>query len=214
MRSQPSLRNLRLSDNCLPVATLHRAICSQPPVFGVNAEASKGDVELEDEDIDAGAWGDPDLDLDPHADGEANGEAEDYEPGEGDGEEGDDEGGWEMEVHVNPICQVAARLWVDLPAWAKGAWGASVRPSVGAPNCCRVMHSPLHQDLESSSEIFFPGVWQSPGQSWGVRGMLGCAAGPGAAAGGDAAADGGHRVGCVCRANTWSACVTALAAEG
>lgn len=79
----------------------------------VNAEASKGDVELEDEDIDAGAWGDPDLDLEPHAIGEANGEAEDYEGGEGDGEEGDDEGGWEMEVRLNPLCQVAARLSVD-----------------------------------------------------------------------------------------------------
>ncbi len=62
------------------------------------AEAGKGDVELEDDDLDAGAWGDPDLDLEPHADGEANGEA-DYERPEGEPEEGeDDEGGWEMEV--------------------------------------------------------------------------------------------------------------------
>lgn len=55
-------------------------------------------MELEDEDLDAGAWGDPDLDLEPHADGEENGEA-DYDRADGDAEDGnDDEGGWEMEV--------------------------------------------------------------------------------------------------------------------
>lgn len=57
------------------------------------AEVSKDDVDLGDEELDPGAWGDPDLDLEP---GEANGVAEmDHEEGEP-GEEA--EGGWEMEV--------------------------------------------------------------------------------------------------------------------
>ena len=53
-------------------------------------------MELGDEDLDAGAWGDPDLDLDVGEPGEANGAVDaDHEEAE-EGEEG--EGGWEMEV--------------------------------------------------------------------------------------------------------------------
>ena len=64
------------------------------------AEVSKDDVELGDEDLDAGAWGDPDLDLEPGVPGEANGVADiDHEEGE-EAEDGE-EGGWEMEVRVS-----------------------------------------------------------------------------------------------------------------
>ena len=60
------------------------------------AEVTRDDVELGDEDLDAGAWGDPDLDLDVGEPGEANGNMDaDHEEAE-EGEEG--EGGWEMEV--------------------------------------------------------------------------------------------------------------------
>ena len=60
------------------------------------AEVTRDDVELGDEDLDAGAWGDPDLDLDVGEPGEANGAMDvDHE----EAEEGEDaEGGWEMEV--------------------------------------------------------------------------------------------------------------------
>ncbi|CAK0784913.1 hypothetical protein CVIRNUC_008118 [Coccomyxa viridis] len=58
-------------------------------------EVTRDDVELGDEDLDAGAWGDPDLDLDVGEPGEANGAMDaDHEEAE-EGEEG--EGGWEME---------------------------------------------------------------------------------------------------------------------
>jgi hypothetical protein len=68
------------------------------------AEAAKGDVELEDEDLDAGAWGEPDLDLAaPDADVNGDGAHADEsglggEPGEG--EEGGEEGGWDMEARA------------------------------------------------------------------------------------------------------------------
>lgn len=68
------------------------------------AEVSKDDVELGDEDLDAGAWGDPDLDLDVGESGEANGNMDaDHEEAEN-GEDG--EGGWEMEVcTAQSVCQ-------------------------------------------------------------------------------------------------------------
>ncbi|CAL8462821.1 g2355 [Coccomyxa elongata] len=82
-------------------------------------EAGKGDVELEDDDLDAGAWGDPDLDLEPHADGEANGEV-DYERPEGEPEEGeDDEGGWEMEdLELPPEVMQPVAVAADSAAFA------------------------------------------------------------------------------------------------
>ena len=75
------------------------------------AEVTRDDVELGDEDLDAGAWGDPDLDLDVGEPGEANGAMDaDHEEAE-EGEEG--EGGWEMEVctaHPSPYLGCSHRL--------------------------------------------------------------------------------------------------------
>lgn len=76
------------------------------------AEVSKDDVDLGDEDLDAGAWGDPDLDIEPGEPGEANGVAEmDHEEGE-QGEEA--EGGWEMEVRSSLLavaCPCEYGVW-------------------------------------------------------------------------------------------------------
>lgn len=57
-------------------------------------------MELDDEDLDAGAWGDPDLDLDLRDNGDANGDIgldHDAEGGKH-AEGGSEEGGWDMEV--------------------------------------------------------------------------------------------------------------------
>ena len=81
------------------------------------AEISKDDIDLGDEDLDAGAWGDPGLDIEAGEPGE-NGVAEmDHEEGE-EGEEA--EGGWEMEVCtrlLTPPARVACpRGHVCMPA--------------------------------------------------------------------------------------------------
>ena len=83
------------------------------------AEVSKDDVDLGDEDLDAGAWGDPDLDIDAGEPGEAKGVAEmDHEEGEH-GEEA--EGGWEMEVCSSLLavaCPSECGVWrLCLDAW-------------------------------------------------------------------------------------------------
>ena len=85
------------------------------------AEVTRDDVELGDEDLDAGAWGDPDLDLDAGEPGEANGTMDaDHEEAE-EGEEG--EGGWEMEV-----CTAQAHS----PSWPHSAPETShQRPTLG-----------------------------------------------------------------------------------
>ena len=68
------------------------------------AEVSKDDMDLGDEDLDAGAWGDPDLDIVAGEPADANGIAEiDNENGE---DVEDAEGGWEMEV-----CMLG--IWLD-----------------------------------------------------------------------------------------------------
>ena len=85
------------------------------------AEVTRDDVELGDEDLDAGAWGDPDLDLDVGEPGEANGAMDaDHEEAE-EGEEG--EGGWEMEVcFAHPShylgCSHRLRCPTGIPLWA------------------------------------------------------------------------------------------------
>ena len=76
----------------------------------LGAEVSKDDIDLGDEDLDAGAWGDPGLDIEAGEPGEANGVAEmDHEDGEP-GEEA--EGGWEMEVRT---CLLIPLLAVACP---------------------------------------------------------------------------------------------------
>ncbi len=85
------------------------------PVLPV-AEVSKDDVDLGDEELDPGAWGDPDLDLEAGEPGEANGVAEmDHEEGE-QGEEA--EGGWEMEV----CSRLLTLLLVVAGPCGNGAW--------------------------------------------------------------------------------------------
>lgn len=66
-------------------------------VPGIHEEAAAAFDGLDEEQLDEGAWGDPELEL---GGGEESGE----ELGEGLGPESGDEGegGWEMEVRWNP----------------------------------------------------------------------------------------------------------------
>ena len=88
-------------------------------------------MELGDEDLDAGAWGDPDLDIEAGEPGE-NGIAEDMDNGDGEGDE-DGEGGWEMEVFLQALgCSVdcSQSLLFAQPGWG---WLHPVSGTMGGP---------------------------------------------------------------------------------
>ena len=103
------------------------------------AEVSKDDVDLGDEELDPGAWGDPDLDLEPGEPGEANGVAEmDHEEGE-QGEEA--EGGWEMEVCS---CLLTLLLLVARSCGNGACRECMASRPKASQDTCNAVHSSIH----------------------------------------------------------------------
>ena len=66
--------------------------------------AAAADVDLDGEELDPGAWGEPELELGgPEANGtDGDLDLDGAEAGEGEEEDGEEGGGWEMEVWAFP----------------------------------------------------------------------------------------------------------------
>ena len=76
---------------------------------GVTEEAAAAFEGIDEEQLDDGAWGEPELDLGADEDPAGDlGDGVEGEPGEGD----EEEGGWEMEVRNVSSCASAAPIKV------------------------------------------------------------------------------------------------------